>query len=216
MAKIVGFNEREQKIYDSLKGGKEKSIAELKLLFMKDAEEFFEKGKFDEKDVDAQAQSMVRNAVRRLIRDKWVEGPAQASSLARGTYRLSKSGKDKLEKGITETSSWATRKRGKGPKAKEGKEAKKAAPAKKEGKKPAPKKPTPKKEAKKAAPTKKPAVKASAKKPAAKAPAKKPDAAKAAEAKAKAQEAAKRAAQQVAQEKAQEAAARATETPAAE
>lgn len=212
MAKIVGFNEREQKVFNSLAGGKEKSIAELKLLFMKDAEDFFEKGKFDEKDVDAQAQSMVRNAVRRLIRDKWVEGPAQASSLGRGTYRLSKAGKDKVEKGVTETPSWATRKRGKGPKAKT--EAK-AAPkkAKKEAKKAAPKK-----EAKKAAPAKKmaPAKKPPAKKPAQAAPAKKPSTEKAAEAKAKAQEAAKRAAQQVAQEKAQEAAVRASEAAAAE
>ena len=212
MAKIAGLNDKEQRLFNSLAGGKEKSIRDLKRVFQDDAKAFvkenYQKGTWDESDVDAQAQSFVRNSIRRLIRDGWVEGPAQNEKLARGTYRLSKQGEAKVEKGVTETLSFTTRQERKAATLKRREEKKAQAKAeraklKAKGKKAAPKKAVkakakaaPKKVAKKAAPVKKVDAKAEATK--------------------KVEEAKKKAAQAQAQEKAREAASRASAAAQAE
>lgn len=228
MAKIAGLNDKEQRLFNSLAGGKEKSIRDLKRVFQDDAKAFvkenYQKGTWDESDVDAQAQSFVRNSIRRLIRDGWVEGPAQNEKLARGTYRLSKQGEAKVEKGVTETLSFTTRQERKAATLKRREEKKAQAKAeraklKAKGKKAAPKKAVkakakaaPKKVAKKAAPVKKVAKAKAAPKKAA--PVKKVDAK--AEATKKVEEAKKKAAQAQAQEKAREAASRASAAAQAE
>jgi len=227
MAKIAGLNDKEQRLFNSLVGGKEKSIRDLKRVFQDDAKAFvkqnYQKGTWDESDVDAQAQSFVRNSIRRLIRDGWVEGPAQNEKLARGTYRLSKQGEAKVEKGINETLSFTTRQERKAATLKRREEKKAQAKAeraklKAKGKKATPKKAAkakakaaPKKVAKKAAPKKVAKAKAAPKKAA---PAKKVDAK--AEATKKVEEAKKKAAQAQAQEKAREAASRASAAAASE
>jgi hypothetical protein len=103
---IKGFNSKEQQIFNKLKDGEPHDIRDLKLLFMKKAEEHcglvFEEG-WGEAETDAQAQSFVRNSVRRLVRDGWVE------QSARGTYRMSNEGFERIKKGITETPSFAAR-----------------------------------------------------------------------------------------------------------
>lgn len=225
--KIAGLNDKEQRLFNSLVGGKEKSIRDLKRVFQDDAKAFvkenYQKGTWDESDVDAQAQSFVRNSIRRLIRDGWVEGPAQNEKLARGTYCLSKQGEAKVEKGVTETTSFTTRQERKAATLKR-REEKKAqakaerAKAKAKGKKAAPKKAAkakakaaPKKVAKKAAPKKVAKAKAAPKKVA---KAKKVDAK--AEATKKVEEAKKKAAQAEAQEKARAAAQRASAAAQAE
>jgi len=110
MAKIAGLNEKEQRLFNSLVGGKEKTIADLKRIFAEDAKahckENLVKGTYDEGDIDAQAQSFVRNSIRRLIRDGWVEGPAQNEKLGRGSYRITAQGTKWVEKGVTETKSF--------------------------------------------------------------------------------------------------------------
>jgi len=226
--KIAGLNDKEQRLFNSLVGGKEKSIWDLKRVFQDDASAFikenYQKGTWDESDVDAQAQSFVRNSIRRLIRDGWVEGPAQNEKLARGTYRLSKQGETKVEKGVNETLSFTTRQERKAATLKRREEKKAQAKAeraklKAKGKKATPKKAapkakakaTPKKAAKKAAPKKAAKAKAAPKKAA---PAKKVDAK--AEATKKVEEAKKKAAQAQAQEKAREAASRASAAAQAE
>lgn len=122
-AKIEGFNPKEQKLYELLLDGEQHDIREMKALFTKEArahvKEVYED--WDESTVDAQAQSYVRNSIRRLIRDGWAEGPKQNEKLPRGTYRLSKSGKDKVRRGTAKTVSADARKKKRG---------KKAAPAK--------------------------------------------------------------------------------------
>lgn len=84
--KIKGFNSKEQACFDMLVDGRSHSIKQMKELF-EDAID------------DAQAQSFVRNSIRRLVRDGWVE------KCARGTYRLSRIGKVKIGKDIAETAS---------------------------------------------------------------------------------------------------------------
>jgi hypothetical protein len=157
--KVDGFNNKEQKVFNRLLDGEPHDIRELKKLFWKDAEahckEVWEKP--GEHEVNGQAQSYVRNSLRRLIRDGWVK------KSARGTYKLTPAGKSRVEKGVSVTKSKTESQRGKGG----GRKAtKKAAP-----KKAAPKKAAPKKKAatkakakgKKAAPKKKAATKAKAK-----------------------------------------------------
>lgn len=107
MAKITGFNDREQRLFDVLSDGKYHTIADLKKLFVRISKthlvEKYEE--WDESDQDPQAQSFVRNGLRRLVRDGWVDGPHTNDSLPRGTYVLSRTGKDRLKRGVTETPS---------------------------------------------------------------------------------------------------------------
>ena len=105
--KIKGFNDKEQRIYDIVKDGKPHKIGEIKRVMMKDAEahckEVYEKGSWDDSTVDAQAQSYVRNSIRRLVRDGWVK------KCAHGTYRLTIIGKRWVEQGKDTTKSYGTK-----------------------------------------------------------------------------------------------------------
>ena len=100
--KITGFNPKEQALFDRLFDKEPHDISELKKIFWKEAtkhcERIYEPG-WAEREVNSQAQSFVRNSIRRLIRDGWVE------LCARGTYRMSKQGIDWIHKGITVTKS---------------------------------------------------------------------------------------------------------------
>ena len=112
--KIKGFNLREQKLFDILrKADGPRTIAQLKTHFHRDAKAHldsnYKKG-WKEGALDEQAQSFVRNGIRRLIRDGWAEGPAQAQ-LPRGTYRLSKAGMRKVTDYTDTTASFTTRRR---------------------------------------------------------------------------------------------------------
>ena len=111
--KIEGFNSKEQRVYELLLDGEQHDIREMKALFSKEArahvKEVYEE--WDESTVDSQAQSYVRNSIRRLIRDGWAEGPAQNDKLPRGTYRLSKLGKEKVKRGTAKTASADARKK---------------------------------------------------------------------------------------------------------
>lgn len=154
MAKIKGFNEKEQRIFNKMKDGEEHDFRALKKLFWEDAKarckDTYEKG-WGEAEIDAQAQSFARNSIRRLIRDGWVK------QIGRGTYKLTPTGKNRVEKGTDTTPSALTSHRGR-PKA-DGSKPKKAR-AKKE--KPA-KAAKPKKVAKAAKPNKGKKVQAKAK-----------------------------------------------------
>jgi len=107
--KVKGFNPKEQRLFDKLLDKEPYSNKQLKKLFLKDAtkrcEEVWEEG-WGEKEVDSQAQSYVRNSVRRLIRDGWVE------QSARGTYRMSKKGITMVTKGVDVTISATVNNRG--------------------------------------------------------------------------------------------------------
>jgi hypothetical protein len=109
--KVEGFNTKEQKIFNRLLDGEPHDIRELKRLFKADAEarckQTYDPG-WGEHEVDAQAQSFVRNSIRRLVRDGWVE------QCARGTYRMSRTGKNRVEKGVSITKSVTESQRGKG------------------------------------------------------------------------------------------------------
>ena len=110
--KVDGFNAKEQKIFNRLLDNEPHDIREMKKIFWKDAQahckEVFEKGSWGDHEVEAQSQSYVRNSIRRLIRDGWVE------QCARGTYRMSRTGKNRVEKGIDTTKSKTESQRGKG------------------------------------------------------------------------------------------------------
>ena len=201
--KIKGLNDKEQKCYDVLSDGEPHTIAELKKRFVpaakKHCEETYEKGSWDDDAVDIHAQSFVRNSIRRLIRDGWVEKKAY------GTYQLTRSGKKWVAEGKDATASFGV-KRGRKPKSEEEKAAKKAAAPKKAAKKPAAKKA-------KAKTAKKPAEKK------AKAPAKPKTSAKAKSSKPKAKTSAKAKSsngKSAVQKKAKEAHKRATKAAAVE
>lgn len=127
--KIKGFNPKEQRLFDILKDGKQHKIGEMKRAMTKDAKahcaEIYEKGSWDDSHVNAQAQSYVRNSIRRLIRDGWVR------KVDYGTYQLTSHGKRWVAEGKDETKSFGT-KRGRKPGTKLTKDGKVAkAPAKK-------------------------------------------------------------------------------------
>jgi hypothetical protein len=205
--KVQGFNPKEQKVYEMLADGEPHSFAEMKKLFAREARNHcplvYNAG-WGDHEVDVQAQSMARNSVRRLLRDGWAE------QCARGTYRLTRTGKTRRDRGEDKTPSFGTKR---GRPASTDKKKKKKTTKKASAKKAAPKK---KKTTKKAAPKKKasgakkkPASKKTSKKaPAKQAAKKKTTPKKAAKAskgngvKAKAQAAAKRAKKVAAQEKA--------------
>jgi hypothetical protein len=100
--KIKGFNEKEQKLFNKLSDGNPHNIAELKKIFWETAkkkcDEKYEKG-WGDYETDIQAQSYVRNSIRRLVRDGWV------SQTGRGTYTLTKDAKKWLAEGKTITDS---------------------------------------------------------------------------------------------------------------
>jgi hypothetical protein len=99
---VKGFNSKEQKIYKLLSDGKPHNFAEMKKLFGRESRKqcsfTYNKG-WGDKEVDIQAQSFARNSVRRLIRDGWAE------QCARGTYRLTATGKRRVTKGYEITPS---------------------------------------------------------------------------------------------------------------
>jgi hypothetical protein len=208
--KVQGFNPKEQKVYEMLADGEPHSFAEMKKLFAREARNHcpavYNTG-WGDHEVDVVSQSMARNAVRRVIRDGWAE------QCARGTYRLTRTGKTRRDRGEDKTPSFGT-KRGRPPTDKK-KKKKKTKAAAKPKKKAAAKKAKPKKKAaaKKAKPKKQAKSKAKPKKQ--KAAAKKQTKKKAKAAskgngvKTKAAAAAKRAQKAAAQEKAAAAAERA-------
>lgn len=216
VAKVEGFNPKEQKILNALSDGAQHDIRELKKLFWDAAKEhcgeIYEKG-WGEGEVNSQAQSYVRNSIRRLIRDGWVEGPHMNDNLPRGTYKLTQKGKNWIAKGVSVTPSLKEReerreerkvktaaKKEKAKKAPKTKKTVKAKTEKKEAKAPKEKKaPKPKKAPK--------AAKKAKAKPVSKAASKKAKPANGAQAKAQAAKA--KVSKESAKEKAQEAARRA-------
>ena len=100
---VDGFNPKEQKIFDLLYEGDPLTIKEMKKVFMivarKRAPSIYHAG-WGTKEVSDIAQSYVRNALRRLVDDGWVE------KCARGTYILSNKGLKWVEKGVHETKSF--------------------------------------------------------------------------------------------------------------
>jgi len=102
MGKINGFNDKEQRVFSKLKNGEPHDFRELKSLFWEEAKihckKVYEPG-WGEHEIDAQAQSFARNSIRKLIRDGWV------TQTGRGTYKLTKTGKARIEKGVSATPS---------------------------------------------------------------------------------------------------------------
>lgn len=90
--KIQGFNPKEQKLYDTFSDGEYHTITELKDKFLHLAG-----------DNDTKAQSMVRNSVRRLIRDGWI------TSIAPGTYQLTEDGASWVKEKIDITTSFGVK-----------------------------------------------------------------------------------------------------------
>lgn len=162
LKEIQGFNPKEQKIYEMLADSEPHSFAEMKKLFAHEAKNYcpavYNTG-WGDHEVDVVSQSMARNAVRRLIRDGWAE------QCARGTYRLTRTGKSRLDRGIDKTPSFGT-KRGR-PASTDKKKKKKAKvtakPKKKAAAKKMAKKAAPKKQAKSEAKSKKKTTKAKTK-----------------------------------------------------
>jgi hypothetical protein len=106
--KVDGFNAKEQKVFNKFLDGEPHDIRELKRLFWKDAQvrcaAVYNAG-WGEHEVDGQAQSYVRNSIRRLIRDGWVE------QSARGTYKITRAGKARVQKGVSVTASFTDKKK---------------------------------------------------------------------------------------------------------
>jgi hypothetical protein len=107
--KVNGFNAKEQKVFNKFLDGEPHDIRELKRLFWKDAQvrcaATYNAG-WGDHEVNGQAQSYVRNSIRRLIRDGWVE------QCARGTYKLTRAGKTRVQKGVDHTESIKKKKGG--------------------------------------------------------------------------------------------------------
>jgi DNA-binding MarR family transcriptional regulator len=93
-----GFNEKELAIFEALIDKEPHNIRELKALFWEIAEahcgEVYEDG-WGIAEIDTQAQSFVRNSVRKLIKKGLVERSA------RGTFRLTKFGIQAVEESTT-------------------------------------------------------------------------------------------------------------------
>ncbi len=156
MAKIKGFNNKEQRLFNAMADGELHDFRQLKKIFWQEAKEqcevTYEKG-WGEAEIDSQAQSFARNSIRRLIRDEWVQ------QVSRGTYKLTRTGSQRVAKGMEETTSYTGRApRGSLKKAKEEQPKRKPGRPKKEKTEAAPKKKPgrPKKEKTEAAPKKKP------------------------------------------------------------
>lgn len=226
--KVEGFNSMEQTLLETLADGEAHSIRELKELFWNAAKKHCKSvwespGKAE---FDAQAQSYVRNSIRRLVRDGWAEGPHMNENLPRGHYKLTKLGRERVRKGVTITPSAKKEKKKVAKKVTKKKVTKKAA-AKKAPKKKVTKKKSPQEiaakhraDAKKKKATKKAPKKKAPKKPPQKAkskgnnkPKRKPAMLQKAmeEVKEKAEQTKKKAAKESAQEKAQQAQRRAAE-----
>jgi len=96
-----GLNSKEKRLLKALSDRKPHGIKELKKLFLPEGRErcktTYEKG-WGDTEVDIQAQSFVRNALRALVSEGWCDGPHTDKSLARGTYRLTKNGLDRLRR----------------------------------------------------------------------------------------------------------------------
>jgi chromosome condensin MukBEF MukE localization factor len=97
---VAGLNTKEQRLFKALVDGEPHAIGELKRLFTREAKQHLRatNGRSTRQDVDRQAQSFVRNSLRRLVKDGLVEGSAQNARIPRGTYRLSRSGKAKIKR----------------------------------------------------------------------------------------------------------------------
>lgn len=105
--KVEGFNPMEQALLQKLSDGEAHSIRELKELFWNAAKKHC-KSVWEspgQAEFDAQAQSFVRNSIRRLVRDGWAEGPHMNENLPRGHYKLTKLGRERVRKGVTITPS---------------------------------------------------------------------------------------------------------------
>lgn len=110
---VEGFNTKEQKLLDHLLDGEPHSIRNLKKIFLREARthcrNIYNDG-WGETHVDEIAQSFVRNSIRRLVNDFWVERSA------RGVFKLSVKGRNKIKKGVCVTDSHLTKESNKKPK----------------------------------------------------------------------------------------------------
>lgn len=101
MDKEGQLNPKEKRLLKALADRKPHGIRELKKLFLKEGRErcatTYEKG-WGEHEINIQAQSYVRNALRGLIEAGWCDGPHTDKNLERGTYRLTKNGLDRLRR----------------------------------------------------------------------------------------------------------------------
>lgn len=94
MIKVQGLNNKEQALLNVFADGKEHNIRELKKLFLHDAAARLAghyKG-WDKKDVDATAQSYVRNSLRKLVKLEWIE------QTGRGTYKRTEKAADRFRR----------------------------------------------------------------------------------------------------------------------
>ena len=98
---IEGFNKKEQKLFNKFLDDKVHGIPELINSFLDDARNKAkkDKNKLDNGQLKFKAQSYVRNSLRKLVEDDWVE------KVDRGQYKLSDTGKKKVKKGVKATSS---------------------------------------------------------------------------------------------------------------
>jgi nucleoid DNA-binding protein len=94
MKKIEGLNSKEQVLLNVFADGKEHTIRELKKLFLHEAAARLAghyKG-WGKKDVDATAQSYVRNSLRKLVAQEWIE------LVGRGTYKRTDKAADRFRR----------------------------------------------------------------------------------------------------------------------
>lgn len=100
---VTKLNKKELALFTIFKDKKRHKIEELKQLFTDEAKKrcavTYEKG-WDEYEINIQSQSFVRNSLRRLVRDQWIDGPHTNANLPRGTYQISTKGIDKIKKKI--------------------------------------------------------------------------------------------------------------------
>ena len=105
--KVKGLNPHEQRILDTVCDGGAYSIQELKLLFKRLGSLRYHQNQINPQkkrprnwSTDHQAQSYVRNSLRKLVRDGWIK------KVDEGTYQLTKSGKKWVENGVCITKSY--------------------------------------------------------------------------------------------------------------
>jgi hypothetical protein len=107
--KVLGFNTKEQKVFELLLDGEKHTVTELKKHFEGEAKALLEAEYhpgWNEQDVSAVAQTAVRNSLRKLCADGWVDSPQTSQSLLRGMYQLSEKAKIWLATGVNTTSSY--------------------------------------------------------------------------------------------------------------
>lgn len=92
--KVQGLNSKEETLLGAFADGKEHTIRELKKLFLHEAAARLAghyKG-WTKKDVDATAQSYVRNSLRKLVKLEWIE------QTSRGAYKRTGKAADRFRR----------------------------------------------------------------------------------------------------------------------